>query len=75
MGVGARAAAGGEGEREREAPGGRLFGSGLSKRQELRETGTEARQLRPSGGLGLPTTSPCFSEPYVQPLPDPTPPS
>lgn len=46
----------------------------LSKREKLRETGTKARQLHPLGGLGLPTTSPCFSKPYVHPLPNPTPP-
>lgn len=45
----------------------------LSKREELRKTGTKARQLHPLGGLGLPTTSPCFSKPYVHPLPRPTP--
>lgn len=45
----------------------------LSKREELRKTGTKARQLHPLGCLGLPTTSPCFSKPYVHPLPRPTP--
>lgn len=45
----------------------------LSKREELMETGSKARQLHPLGCLGLPTTSPCFSKPYVHPLPNPTP--
>lgn len=45
----------------------------LSKREELRKTGTKARQLHPLGCLGLPTTSPCFSKPYVHPLPRPPP--
>lgn len=47
----------------------------LSKREELRKTGTKARQLHPLGRHGLPTTSPCFSKPYVHPLPQPPPPT
>ena len=73
MGEGSRAAAGRGSKRLHCAANSwrtavRLW---LSKREELRETGTKARQLHPLGFLGLPTTSPCFSKPYVHPLPHP----
>lgn len=70
VGVGVWAAAAAERERESAADSWRTAVQlWLSKREKLRETGTKARQLHPLGCLGLPTTSPCFSKPYVHPLP------